>query len=390
MPDLPRIRRSRARAQNADASAEPLRQIDRTYVIHRGRKLIYFAGCDYFRLASHPDVLRAVQEGLGEHGLNVAASRKTTGNHPLYQELEAELARFFAAESALAVSTGYITNSAVLQALAGEFQHALIDERAHASLLDAAAHLGVPITTFEHRNPDAAKRAAAYVTKRAGKRPKILLLTDGLFSHSGEAAPLDDYLQQLPDSVSLLVDDAHGAGTLGRSGRGTAEHLGLKPQPRLLQTVTLSKAFGVYGGAILGPESLRQKIISRSRIFAGSTPLPLPLVAGVRAAVRILRGSSGLRRRLVSNAGFVKAAIREAGIRVNEGPGPIIPVHPRSAREATTLSNALLAAGVHPPFIQYPGGPKDGYFRFAISSEHTAGQLDALVSAFSAVRRIAG
>ena len=164
----------------------------------------------------------------------------------------------------------------------------------------------------------------------------------------------------------------------------------MKPQPRLLQTVTLSKAFGVYGGAILGPESLRQKIISRSRIFAGSTPLPLPLVAGVRAAVRILRGSSGLRRRLVSNAGFVKAAIREAGIRVNEGPGPIIPVHPRSAREATTLSNALLAAGVHPPFIQYPGGPKDGYFRFAISSEHTAGQLDALVSAFSAVRRIAG
>src|SRR5207249_5899903 len=89
--------------------AEPLQQIDRTFVLHRGRKLSYFAGCDYFRLATHPEVLRAVSEGLDRFGLNVAASRRTTGNHALYEQLEEQLARFFEAEGAVLVSNGYLT-----------------------------------------------------------------------------------------------------------------------------------------------------------------------------------------------------------------------------------------------------------------------------------------
>lgn len=383
MPDSTQQRRAVTSAPQADTLAEPLRQVDRTYVVCRGRRLSYFAGCDYFRLSSRPEVLRAVHQGLDEHGLNVAASRKTTGNHPLYAELETEIARFFDVESALTLSNGYITNFAVTQALAGEFERVLIDERAHGSLLDAAANLLAPIVTFSHRSVNDAKRKLAAAKKRNRPSPKILLLTDGLFSHSGEVAPLHDYLRELPKNVSLLVDDAHGAGTLGRTGRGTAEHLGLAPQPRLLRTVTLSKAFGVYGGAILGTESLRRKVIARSRIFAGNTPLPLALAGGVLTAMRILRSDSKLRRRLVFNTNYMKAAFREAGINVNDGPGPILPILPQSPRDAAILSKALLAAGVHPPLIKYPGGPKDGYFRFVISSEHTAEQLDALVSAIS-------
>ena len=125
-----RSRTTSANSSSASDLAEPLQQIDRTHVLHRGRKLIYFAGCDYFRLASHPDVLRAVHTGLDELGLNVAASRKTTGNHPIYGELESSLARFFGTESALLVSNGYATNLAVAQALAGEFTHGLVDNRA--------------------------------------------------------------------------------------------------------------------------------------------------------------------------------------------------------------------------------------------------------------------
>lgn len=363
--------------------AEPLQQIDRTCVLHRGRKLTYFAGCDYFRLASHPRLLAAIHDGLDEFGLNVAASRKTTGNHPLYAKLEESLAGFFGADTALVVSNGYITNAAVGQALAGEFRHVLIDECAHGSLHDAARMLDAPITTFSHRDPAAATTAATRILKRLPGRSKLLLATDGLYSHTGEVAPLHQYLQRLPSNVSVLVDDAHGAGILGRSGRGTAEYLGVKPQSRLIQTVTLSKAFGVYGGAILGPSSLRQKAIDRSRLFAGNTPLPLPLAAGALTAIEIVRENPTLRRRLYFNSNYVKSALREAGYPIPDGPGPIVSVRPDSPREVTRLKQRLLKAAIHPPYINYLGGPNDGYFRFVISSEHTAQQLDALVHALA-------
>jgi 7-keto-8-aminopelargonate synthetase-like enzyme len=358
----------------ADGLAEPLQQIDRTFVLHRGRKLSYFAGCDYFRLSSHPDVLHALREGLGRLGLNVAASRKTTGNHRLYGQLEQKLAEFFDVEAAVLISNGYMTNLAAAQALAGEFTHALIDERSHGCLFDAAKLLDCPVLPFEHRNPASARKAA----QRAGRKANLVLLTDGLFSHSGEVAPLAEYLQILPASATLLVDDAHGGGTLGKTGRGTAEFLGVIDR-RLIRTITLSKAFGVYGGAVIGSHVVRRKIVARSRLFVGNTPLPLPLAAAALASLGIVRRDPRLRRRLVFNTSYVKAALREAGVSVNDGPGPIIPFNPRNDREAARLAKKLSAAGIHPPFINYLGGPRDGYFRFAISSEHTPDQLDALV-----------
>lgn len=355
--------------------AEPLQQLDRTFVLHRGRKLAYFAGCDYFRLSSRPEILQALTHGLDQFGLNVAASRKTTGNHPLYGQLEDELARFAAMPAALLVSNGYITNLAVAQALAGTFTHALIDQRAHGSLQDAAQMLGCPVIFFPHRD----SASAAHLSRRLGSRAKIVLLTDGLFSHSGEVAPLDAYLRDSPPRTTLLVDDAHAFGVLGKTGRGTAEFLGLPASPRLIQTVTLSKSLGTYGGAILGTQELRERIITRSRLFVGNTPLPLPLTAAALTALGLLRGEPNLRRRLHFNASYVKAALREAGLSINDGPGPIIPIQPRSASDVTRLKRTLLKADIHPPYINYLGGPKDGYFRFVISSEHTAAQLDTLV-----------
>lgn len=367
--------RARRASRSADGLAEPLQQIDRTCVLRRGRKLAYFAGCDYFRLSSHPEVLRALRECLDRLGLNVAASRKTTGNHALYGQLEQKLAEFFGAEAAVLVSNGYMTNLAVAQALAGEFTHALIDERSHGCLFDAAKLLDCPVLPFKHRHPPSAAKAA----RQAGCKAKLVLLTDGLFSHSGEVAPLDQYLQILPANATLLVDDAHGAGTLGKNGCGTAEFLGV-PGRRLIRTITLSKAFGVYGGAVIGSQVVRKKVVARSRLFVGNTPVPLPLVAAALASLEILRRDPRLRRRLVFNTGYVKAALHETGLPVNDGPGPIIPFVPRNDREAAQLKKKLLAAGIHPPFINYLGGPADGYFRFAVSSEHTPEQLDALVA----------
>jgi 7-keto-8-aminopelargonate synthetase-like enzyme len=353
---------------------EPLQQLNRTCVRFRGRTLSYFSGCDYFRLASHPRVVAALQAGVKKYGLNVAASRLTTGNHVLYRELEGELARFFAAESALLVSSGYMTNLVAAQALTGHFSHALVDAGSHPSLTDAARFLDCPALEFKSRDPE----ALAQAVRRCGSGARLIVLTDGMFSHDGSAAPLREYLRVLPKDALLLVDDAHGAGVLGRTGKGTVEHAGVSRR-RIVQTVTLSKAFGAYGGAILASARLRQAILDRSGMFVGSTPLPLPLAHAALAGVRILKADGTLRTRLFRNAAIVKAALREAGVPVPEAPGPIVPLLPRRPREAARLQRALLATRIYPPFIKYPGGPASGYFRFVISSEHTRRQLEDLV-----------
>jgi 7-keto-8-aminopelargonate synthetase-like enzyme len=353
---------------------EPLQQIDRTWVRYRQRKLAYFSGCDYFRLASHARVLAALQTGLKKYGLNVAASRLTTGNHLLYRELEKELASFFAAESALVVPSGYATNLIVAQALAGSFSHALLDNDAHTSLSDAARFLDCPVLRFKSRDADALARA----THRCGPGSKLIVLTDGMFAGDGSAAPLAEYLDILPKDALLLVDDAHGAGVLGRTGQGTPEHAGVSRR-RIIQTVTLSKAFGAFGGAILSSAQFRQRVLDRSRMFIGSTPLPLPLANAALAGVRILKVDAGLRRRLTGNAAYVKTALRKAGLAIAETPGPIVRLLPRRRSDAARLQRALLAAGIFPPFIKYPGGPPGGSFRFVISSEHTRAQLDSLL-----------
>jgi 8-amino-7-oxononanoate synthase len=355
------------------SEAEPLQQIRRTYVRQYGRTYSYFGGCDYFRLASHPKVHAALRDGLRRYGLNVAASRTTSGNHQVYLELEKALAHFFTTETALLTSTGYGTNLIAAQALAGQFSHALIDERAHAALKDAAEVLNCPVLQFKHRDAEDFARAL----ERCGKGARPIVLTDGMFSRDGAVAPLRTYLKVLPPDGLLLVDDAHGAGTLGKSGRGSIE-LEAIPRQRVIQCVTLSKALGVYGGAILCSHKLRARL-TNSRAFIGSTPLPLPLAVAATTSLHILQQDKKLRLRLNENAASVKTALGLAGLELPNFPGPIIPLHFNAPEQSAKVKRALLHAKVLPPLINYPGAPTNGYFRFVISSEHTAKQLENLV-----------
>ena len=355
----------------------PLQQIDRTCVRLGRRKLSYFSGCDYFRMASHPEVMAALEAGARRYGLNVAASRLTTGNHHLYRELERRLAEFFAAESALLVPTGYMADVIAAQALAGDFSHALIDQAAHSSLSDAARFLDCPLVQFKHR--DVADLGC--VVRRCGARAKLLLLTDGMFSRDGSAAPLADYLEVLPKDAVLLVDDAHGGGLLGRTGKGALEHAGVPRTRRMIQTITLSKTFGTYGGAIVGTAAFRQRVLDRSALFVGSTPLPLPLANAALRSIEIVAADHGLRKRLARNQTYLKDSLRKAGWPLPKTPGPIVSLAPDLKSQIARLKQALLAAGIYPPLIKYPGGPADGYFRFAISSEHSREQLDAVIEA---------
>jgi 7-keto-8-aminopelargonate synthetase-like enzyme len=357
-----------------EGMSDELRQVDRTYVIWGRRRLSYFAGCDYFRLSSHPEVLQAVKEGLDRYGLNVAASRMTTGNHPLFTQLEKALAKFFGAPAALLAGNGYATNIVVVQALRDDFSHILMDERAHLSQRDATRFFAGPVQEFKHRDaPDLARQLGGL---RGKTRP--IVLTDGLFSRDGEIAPLAEYLKVLPANGMILMDDAHAAGMIGATGQGTAEYAGV-PRRRIIQTVTLSKAFGCYGGAVLCESGLRAKIMNGSAMFAGSTPLPLPLANAAIRAMELLRRDPGLRCRLSHNVNYIKTALRARGLSVAHTPAPVVSIVPRNAAEAARMRRRLIAHRVFPSFIRYPGGPPDGYFRFVVSSEHSLRQLDDLL-----------
>ncbi|MBM3839252.1 MAG: aminotransferase class I/II-fold pyridoxal phosphate-dependent enzyme [Verrucomicrobia bacterium] len=355
-----------------------LQQIDRTYVLYRGHKYSYFSGCDYYRLSTHPEVLRALNAGVQRFGLTVAASRLTTGNHPLYGELERRLTSFFKAPTATVFSSGYVANLGVAQALAGGFDCALMDERAHASLADAASWLACPVVRFQHRDA----QDVARIVRNGARASRFILLTDGLFSHDGSVAPLKELLEVLPRNSVVWVDDAHAAGVLGREGKGTLEHAGVS-RSRIIQTITLGKAFGVYGGAVLGSASLRRRILSQSSLFVGNTPMPLPLVAAAIQALSTFQKDRSLLTRLFANTKYVKDQLREIGAAIPDTPGPIVSVAPRDRRAIEALKKHLLAARIYPPFIRYPGGPADGHFRFALSSEHTRLQLDTLIEVIS-------
>ena len=341
----------------------------------RGRTLVYFSGCDYFRLARNPNLAAAAISTLKQSGLNVAASRMTTGNHKIYAQLESALAGFFGSETAVILPDGYFAPIVAAQALAGEFTHALVDEFAHGALLDAARMLNCPVKPFKHRDAGSLKQFIV----RAGKNARPIILTDGMFAHDGSVAPLRDYLKFLPRTGLVLVDDAHGAGVLGATGAGTLEYEQVGRR-QIIQCATLSKAFGAYGGVVLASRELRQKIWLRGRAFIGTTPLPPPLAGAALKSLKILGAGKLKRGKLFQNLAYTRTKLRAAGWEISETPGPIIRLPAMEEPHVTELKALFLAAGIYPPFLKYSGASARGAFRFVISSEHRRAQLDQLIS----------
>jgi len=343
-----------------------LMQVDPVHVEEKGRVLLYFGGCDYFRLSWHRAVRAVVKQALGRRSLTVAASRTTTGNDPLYGSMEDRLARFFATESATLAASGYVAVLAVGQALRDVFTHVLIDEKAHGCLKEALRSWKARIRVFRHADPDHVEK----LVRRWPARARGILITDGMFAQDGSMPPLREYRDALPARAWIWVDDAHGAGLMGKRGRGALEWAGVSGR-RWIQTLSLGKAFGVYGGAILGARSLRTKLLERAEILAGNTPLPLPYVEGLMESIRQLEAHPEWRDRLLEESTGLKRALAPLGWPSLLTPGPIVSWTPPG--DPKPMMTALRRAGIHPCFIRYQGRP--GCFRFALSSGHTRRQL---------------
>ena len=362
-----------------------IQPVDATHVRYRGQRLVYYGGCDYYRLARHPKLLKAHSTAAARDGLGTGASRMTTGNHPAHDALEAELKRFFGCQTATVIGDGYLANIALGQALGAcpkPFDAVFIDEHAHVSLRDAAEFMDCPVVTYRHCDADD-------LAKRLAKRQNVcraLLVTDGVFGATGRLTPVEELSQRLPRGSVIWIDDAHGAGVLGEQLRGTPEHAapnGLRGR-EFVQSTTLSKAFGSYGGAILGPQWLRKSLLNGNRVFTGSSSLPAGFATAAREALRLLRDRPGLVKRLRSNAAFVKKRLEQHGLPVDSSTFPVVSLDCPQAKQAASLRRRLLANGIYPSCIRYPSEKQGAFYRFAISSENTRPQLVQLVEALTA------
>ncbi len=352
-----------------------LRPIDKTNVFWNNQKFLFFGGYDYHRLSWHKEVIEALNDSNNIYGINSGGSRSTTGNHPLHIELENKLSDFFNTESAVLLPTGYLANIALLQSIHTEYDMIFIDDNIHSSILDAINMLKPIIIKFDSLLiNDLQTKMETHCTSNIHP----LIITEGIGTPiNGNIPPLGDYLKLAEIfNGTVISDDAHSVGILGKTGKGTWEHFNLSKK-NLIQVGTLSKAFGVYGGFIVGDKKLISKI-KQSNVYIGSSAYPLPLCRASIKSLQILKNNPqkivDLQKRSIS----FKLRLNKIGFKINVSPTPIIGIAFKNQNINHKLKNILIENKLYPPFIKYQNGPQNGFFRFTLSSEHSDEQLEEL------------
>ncbi len=249
-------------------------------------ELLDLAGNDYLALSQHPDVIAAGVNALQTWGAGSTGSRLVTGSTQLHAELEEALAHHVGAAAGLVFSSGYTANLGAVTALAGPGTLIVSDERNHASLVDACRLSRAEVAVTPHADPEAVAKALA--SRPAGSR--ALVVTDSVFSADGDLAPLAELaVVARATGAALLVDEAHALGAVGPVGAGAVAAAGLAGSPDIVHTVTLSKALGSQGGAILGPAAVIAHVIDSARTFIFDTGLAPSSAGSALGALHVLQ-----------------------------------------------------------------------------------------------------
>jgi 8-amino-7-oxononanoate synthase len=332
--------------------------------------MLSFCCNDYLNLTHHPAVKEAAIQALRTYGVGAGSSRLVTGNHPLYAELEARLARWKGTEAACVFGSGYLANSGIVPALAGAGDLIVIDELSHACLWSGARLSRAAVMTYRHCDVG---HAEALIGEHRGRHRHALLITDGVFSMDGDIAPLYQLsaLAQRYDAW-LMSDDAHGLGVLGH-GHGSFVAHGT-PADIPLQMGTLSKALGGYGGYLCASSAVIDLMRNRARTLIYSTGLPPATVAAAIAALDVIEREPDYAALPVAKA---KAFARDAGL--PEPVSPIVPVvlgDAQAALEASQLlaDHGFLVAAIRPPTV--PEGT--ARLRLTFTAQHPDAEIERL------------
>lgn len=346
------------------------------------RDYLSFASNDYLGLASHPEVIAAMQQGAARWGAGGGASPLVTGCMSPHRQLEQSLAEWTGRERALLFGSGYQANLAVLSALLGTQDTLLHDRLNHASLLDGGRLSGARFSRYLHNDMH------SLAQRLARARGNILIATDGVFSMDGDLASLPEICRLASRHTAwTMVDDAHGLGTLGATGAGTLEHFGLGQEQVPVLMGTLGKALGTSGAFVAGSHELIESLIQFARPYIYSTSSPPAVAHATLTSLRLVQEEGWRREHLQQLIGQFRRAAAGMGWQLMPSTTAIQPVVVGDSQQAVGLARQLRELGIWITAIRPPTVPHgSARLRITLSAAHSSQQLDQLLDALYRLR----
>lgn len=348
-------------------------------VVVDGQQLLAFCSNDYLGLANHPEVIAAWQAGAEQWGVGGGASHLVVGHSTPHHQVEEALAELTGRPRALLFSTGYMANLGAITALVGQGDTVLQDRLNHASLLDGGLLSGARFNRYLHND---AASLASRLDKAVGN---TLVVTDGVFSMDGDLADLP----ALADvgrarGAWLMVDDAHGLGTLGAQGGGIVEHFGLGVDDVPVLVGTLGKACGTAGAFVAGSEELIEALVQFARPYIYTTSQPPALACATLKSLELLRRETWRREHLAALIRQFREGAQQIGLALMDSPTPIQPIMIGDSAQALRLSRMLRERGLLVTAIRPPTVPVgSARLRVTLSAAHSEAQVQLLLNALA-------
>lgn len=344
-----------------------------------GRELLAFCSNDYLGLANHPQVIEAWRAGAARWGVGGGASHLVIGHSTPHHELEEALAEFTGRPRALLFSTGYMANLGAVTALVGKGDAVLEDRLNHASLLDAGLLSGARFSRYLHND------SASLATRLDKAEGNTLVVCDGVFSMDGDLADLPALCAEARRRDAwVMVDDAHGFGTLGATGGGVVEHFGLGLDDVPVLVGTLGKAFGTAGAFVAGSDELIDTLVQFARPYIYTTSQPPALACATLKSLELLRSEHWRREHLAVLIRRFREGAASIGLQLMDSDTPIQPILIGDSGRAMALSQALRERGILVTAIRPPTVPAgSARLRVTLSAAHDVAQVDRLLEALS-------
>jgi 8-amino-7-oxononanoate synthase len=353
-----------------------------TVVIMEGKEVIMIGSNNYLGLTSHPDVIQAAVEATLQFGTGVSGSRFLNGTLNLHKSFEAELAEFLNKEDCTIFSTGFQSNLGIISAIAGRNDIIFSDKENHASIYDGTRLSYAEVVRYNHGDMEDLETKIASADPKKGK----IIITDGVFSMSGDIANLPEIVRiAKTHGARVMVDDAHGFGVMGPTGRGTAEHFGLEKEVDIIMG-TFSKSLASLGGYIAAEADVVDYIRHNSRPYIFSAAIPAANVAAARAALRILKNEPERVHALNDIADYMRAGLKAGGLEIKESRTPIIPIYTYTPLRTMYACNMLFENGVYVNPVLPPATPiGECLIRTSYTATHTKEQMDIAMKKIIAI-----
>lgn len=366
----------------------PVRVLDATHVELDGQRCVNFASNNYLGLTHHRRVVDAFESATRKYGVGSGAAALVSGYTDAQASAERAIALWKGSESAVLLGSGYSANLAAVQtitAVAGERGvRFLLDRLVHASLIDAVRGSGAAFRVFPHNQLG---KLARLLTGAESKQLQVVV-TESIFSMDGDAADLAG-IAKLKERhpFLLLLDEAHGSGVYGPAGAGYAAEAGLQSIVDI-SVVTLSKAAGVFGGAVCASSAFCEALVNFGRSYIYATNLPPALAVAVEAAIGVMHDEPQRQQHLRDNARYLRQRLKASGLAIPPGDSPIIPIGLGEEATALAAADRLREAGCLVVAIRPPTVPRGGSrLRVTLSSEHQPEEIEGLLAALQKIGR---